>query len=258
MQLINSKNSEGKIIPFSKEDEMLISYFAGNASVHIERANLTRELILRMIKMAELRHPKETGPHVNRVGAYSAELYEHWATKNNISRPETKKMKGNMRLSAMLHDVGKIAISDLILKKPGRFDEEERTIMNYHTIYGARLFKNSTSELDQLSFKIALNHHETWDGKGYPGKVKDIYSDDVKMAGGKKKNEIPLSGRIVAIADVYDALMSKRCYKKSWSEEDTLKEIRKCSGKQFDPKLVEYFFEIYDTIRAIQKKYQDE
>ncbi|MBC8313134.1 MAG: HD domain-containing protein [Candidatus Cloacimonetes bacterium] len=257
IQLINAKDSSGKIIPFSKDDEVLISYFAGNASVHIERANLTRELILRMIKMAELRDPKETGPHVNRVGAFAAELYEHWATKNNISYSKIKKLKGNMRLSAMLHDVGKIAISDTILKKPGRFDDEERAIIKTHTIFGAQLFKNSTSELDKLSLDIALNHHERWDGKGYPGKVKDIYSEDVKMAEGKKADEIPLCGRIVAIADVYDALMSSRYYKESWTEKDTLNEIKKCGGTQFDPKLVNYFMEIHATIHAIRAKYQD-
>lgn len=257
LQLINAKTPENEITSFTKDDEMLITYFAGNASVHIERAELTRELILRMIKMAELRDPKETGAHVNRVGAVAAELYVHWATKKGIDPIEIKKQKGNMRLAGMLHDVGKIAISDLILKKPGRFDDDERMIMNFHTIYGARLFLNSKSEIDQLSEKIALTHHENWDGTGYPGKIGDINKDIESMGEGYKGEEIPLGGRIVAIADVYDALMSIRVYKSAWTEEDTLNELRKCSGTQFDPELIDYFFEIYDTVKAIRGKYLD-
>ena len=115
IQLINSKNEKNKIVPFNQDSELLAMSFAATAGSHIERANLTREMILRMIKMAELRDPKETGPHVHRVGAISAELYEHWARAKKIDPHTIKQIKGNLRLSAMLHDVGKIAISDLIL-----------------------------------------------------------------------------------------------------------------------------------------------
>ncbi len=257
LQLINAKDENNKVIAFDENDEVLITFFAGNASTHIERAELTRELIMRMIKMAELRDPKETGEHVNRVGAIAAELYVHWALKKGVDLMEIKKQKGNIRLAAMLHDVGKIAISDVILKKPGRFDDDERFVMNFHTIFGARLFKNSKSEIDQLSKAIALSHHERWDGKGYPGDVGNIHQDINAMGQGYKGKEIPLGGRIVAIADVYDALMSSRVYKKAWSEEDTLHELLKCSGTQFDPDLMDCFLEIYDTVKAIYQKYQD-
>ena len=90
IQIINRKDSHRKTIPYEKDDEIILSRFADLAAVHIERANITREMILRMIKMAELRDPKETGAHVNRVGAYSAELYEHWAIKNKISEKKSK------------------------------------------------------------------------------------------------------------------------------------------------------------------------
>lgn len=258
LQLINAKNRENKVQAFSKNDEMLITYFAGNASTHIERAELTRELIMRMIKMAELRDPKETGAHVNRVGAIASEIYVHWATKKGFNLEEIKKHKGNIRLAAMLHDVGKIAISDVILKKPGRFDDNERLVMNFHTIFGARLFQHSKSAIDILSKKIALSHHENYDGTGYPGKVGDIHRNIDDMGEGFKGDEIPVEGRIVAIADVYDALMSIRSYKKAWTEEDTLNELLKCSGTQFDPELMDCFLEIYDTVKAIFTKYSDQ
>ena len=119
LQIINRKDDKQETIPFDEDDELVLSSFADLAAVHIERARITKEMILRMIKMAELRDPKETGAHVNRVGAYSAELYEHWAMKNDVPKNEIKQMKGNYRLASMLHDVGKVGISDIILKKPG-------------------------------------------------------------------------------------------------------------------------------------------
>ena len=168
IQLINKKGGTKQNIQFDKDDETVLSSFADLAAVHIERARITKEMILRMIKMAELRDPKETGAHVNRVGAYSAELYEHWAMKNDIPKNEIKQMKGNYRLASMLHDVGKVGISDIILKKPGPFTDEERKLMQQHTVFGTELFKYSTSEMDRLATKISLSHHENWDGSGYP------------------------------------------------------------------------------------------
>ena len=260
IQLINAKNNYNKIISFSEEDETFAMSFAGTAAAHIERANLTREMILRMIKMAELRDPRETGPHVHRVGAIAAELYEHWAIKNNEDSKILKKNKGNIRLSAMLHDVGKIAISDLILKKPGKFTSKERQTMKRHTIYGAQLFQYSESELDKMSATIALYHHENWDGSGYPGNVSDLYSRS-SMIGplkkGLKGSNIPIMARIVKIADVYDALVSQRVYKKAWNEQDALDNLERFSGRHYDPELIEHFFSIYDIIKAIEKKYKD-
>jgi len=260
IQLINKKGGQKQNIQFDKDDETVLSSFADLAAVHIERARITKEMILRMIKMADLRDPKETGAHVNRVGAYSAELYEHWAVKNDVPKNEIKQMKGNYRLASMLHDVGKVGISDIILKKPGPFTDEERKVMQQHTVFGTELFKYSASEMDKLATKIVLSHHENWDGTGYPYGTTGISSDvmtnktDAEMAG----ENIPVSGRIVKITDVYDALMSIRCYKKAWDEQKVLDEIEKKSGIEFDPFLVECFFDIYETIKAIQVKYEEE
>ena len=250
IQLINKKGNRKQSIQFDKDDETVLSSFADLAAVHIERARITKEMILRMIKMAELRDPKETGAHVNRVGAYSAELYEHWAIKNGISEKEIKKVKGDYRMASMLHDVGKVGISDTILKKPGLFNDEERQIMKNHTIYGTELFKYAASDMDKLASEISISHHENWDGTGYPG-------SRTHQKGYAGEN-IPLSGRIVRITDVYDALISVRCYKEAWDEQKVLDEIEKNSGIEFDPFLVTCFFDIYETIKNIQVKYEEE
>lgn len=261
IQLINKKGEDKLTIPFDKDDEILLSTFADSAAVHIERSQITREIILRMIKMAEMRDPKETGAHVQRVGAYSAELYEHWARENGKSEQEIKRVKGEYRLAAMLHDVGKVRISDIILKKNGLLTDAERWEMKMHTVVGAQLFDNSTSELDRLASEISLRHHENWDGSGYPGghdlnEFKSFAdSRDIK---GLHEEEIPLSGRIVKITDVFDALISERCYKPSWDEEKVMAEIEKNAGIEYDPTLVDYFFEIYPTIEAIRKRYVEE
>ena len=204
---------------------------------------MTREMILRMIKMAELRDPKETGSHVQRVSSYSVEVYQKWAKNHEISDNEIRKKSDVLRIAAMLHDVGKIGIPDVILKKPARLDEDEYEIMKTHTNLGGDLFINLFNEVDEMSRDVAVCHHERWDGKGYP---KGLAGED-----------IPLAGRIVAIADVYDALMSKRVYKSAWSEDDVLKYLREQAGTQFDPELIEVFISVYDIIKAIRNRYSE-
>jgi response regulator RpfG family c-di-GMP phosphodiesterase len=255
MQIINAKNEKGQIISFSQYDELLVTLFANQAAAAIERAQMTREIILRMIKIAELRDPEETGPHVNRVGAISIEIYQRWAAKKRTQLPEIKKKRDILRIAAMLHDVGKVAISDVILKKKTPLDENERETMKLHTLYGARLFKDNNSDWDQMAAEIALNHHEKWDGSGYPGHIRDIYNENIFIGRGKKGEEIPLAARIVALADVYDALMSKRSYKNSWPEQRVIDYIYDEKNKHFDPEVVEAFIEIYDVIKAIREKY---
>jgi HD-GYP domain-containing protein (c-di-GMP phosphodiesterase class II) len=258
LQIINALDHEGAVIPFTDEDQLILGYFANNAAAAVERAQLTREVILRMIKMCELRDPEETGAHANRVGAYAAEIYHQWALNRGISEQEIKKTRDLIRIAAMLHDLGKIAISDLILKKPGGLERDEFTTIKFHTIYGARLFENLDSDLDAMSAEIALNHHERWDGAGYPGKIADIFADRVQFGQGKQGEEIPLASRIVALADVFDALVSKRVYKEAFSEEEALAFIREQAGKQFDPEVVEAFFAIHEVIAAIRSKYQED
>lgn len=262
LQIINSLTEEGETTVFTTDDELYVSHFASSASMVLQRAQMMRALVLRMIQMAELRDPKETGPHVNRVASYSVELYERWAFHRGISRNEVEKNRDVLRMAAMLHDVGKVAISDVILKKPGRFDDEEYKIMKGHTWLGARLFNNKQSRFDEISSEVALRHHENWDGTGYPGHI-DIMTGE-PLETDKKGNAIPLKGeeisiygRIVALADVFDALSSKRVYKDAWDENAVLDEIRNLCGSKFDPDLVDVFFEIIDVLRSIQSRYPD-
>ena len=264
LQLINAKQQDGTLIPFQGDDESGIHYFAVTAANAIERAKMTREIILRMNRMAELRDPKETGPHVNRVAAYSVALYESWAARKGVAEREMERTKDTLRMAAMLHDVGKVAISDTILKKPGRFTPDEYDLMKLHTVYGARLFPDIYSELDEAAAAVALNHHEHWNGNGYPGHIslatlKPLpgYEQEDGSARGKKQDEIPLFGRIVAIADVFDALSNRRCYKEAWDESAVLDELRKDSGSVFDPELVEIFLESIDTMREIAAQFPD-
>jgi len=257
IQLINAKDKEGRYIPFLEEvtEYMpLLSSYAGNM---IERGMIQRELVLRMVKMAELKDPFETGAHVQRVGSYSSEIYQKWAINKGINRKKIKYIKGLVRLASMLHDVGKIGITDFILKKPGKLTEKEITVMQWHTVFGARLFIHETSEIDKISCEIALNHHEKWDGTGYPGRILSINSQKIEKGKPKKGEDIPISARITALADVFDALSSRRSYKDIWSEDRVLDYIRGESGKQFDPEVIQAFFQIYPIIKAIQNKFGD-
>lgn len=264
LQIINAEDAAKNVIAFSKNDEKMMLHFASIAAVALERAQMTRAILLRMIRMAEMRDPKETGAHVNRVGGYAVELYEKWAKKRNLDQKEIDKRRDILRMAAMLHDVGKIAISDLILKKPSRFNEEEYEIMKQHTLMGARLFVDRQSDFDEAAAQVALTHHERWDGDGYPGHVDIETGQALKSHGdadgrplGKKVEEIPIYGRIVALADVYDALSSARVYKEAWDESEVLSKIKAESGRHFDPELVEIFFSSLDILRAVQQRYRD-
>lgn len=264
LQIINKLDEAQETMPFTGEDEKIMFHFAGIASIALERAKLTRSILLRMISMAELRDPKETGAHVNRVGSYAVEIYEHWARRRNLPQEEIDKDRDILRMAAMLHDVGKIAISDTILKKPGRLNQQEFEIMKQHTIHGARLFLDRQSDFDEAAEIVALNHHERWDGgdRGYPGHVDPEsgrilreHRDRPGTARPKTGEEIPLFGRIVALADVYDALTSARCYKEAWDDDKALAILREEAGAQFDPELVGIFLSIMDIINSIQKRY---
>lgn len=262
LQLINKKDKIGRSIPFSKGDELVAMHFATNATVALQRAQMTRAILLRMTHMAELRDPTETGVHVNRVAGYALEIYERWAMKVGIPPKQIERTRDILRMAAMLHDVGKVAISDTILKKPGRFTPEERKIMETHTWQGAKLFTDKQSDFDELAQTVVLSHHEHWDGKGYPGHIdvetgKPTKTNKDGSAVGKKGKEIPVMGRIVALADVYDALRSKRIYKQAWTEDDTYREIRSLSGTQFDPELVDIFFEVLPSIQSITAKFAE-
>lgn len=262
IQIINSMGPRGKVKAFSREDESLVTHFAANATVALQRAYMTRSMIMRMIRMAELRDPKETGPHVNRVAGYTVELYERWAYRHGLEQKEVEKSMDLLKLAAMLHDVGKVAISDIILKKPAKFTPEEYIIMQTHTCSGARLFDDPQSDFDTIAAEVALTHHENWDGTGYPGWVDPITGailkkDSEGRALRRKGEEIPIWGRLVAIADVYDALMSRRVYKEAWDESAVLEEMHKMSGTKFEPELLDLFFEVMPRIRDIRERHPD-
>jgi HD-GYP domain-containing protein (c-di-GMP phosphodiesterase class II) len=265
LQIINGKDGNGAITRFSETDERTMHHFAAVAAVALERAQMTRALILRMIRMAEMRDPKETGPHVNRVAGIAVEIYEQWAHKRQLGAKEIDKARDVLRMAAMLHDVGKVATSDLILQKPAPLSIQEYEVMKQHTIQGARLFMNQQSDFDEAAGLVALNHHERWDGNGYPGHI-DFrtgrplggYGEHNGQARGKKGTEIPLFGRIVALSDVFDALSSRRIYKEPWEEKDIRRQIEKEAGGHFDPELVEIFFSRYEILRSIQARYKDD
>jgi response regulator RpfG family c-di-GMP phosphodiesterase len=255
LQLINAKDEAGEVIAFSMDDKLFITQFAQHAADAIEKARLSREMVLRMVELAELRDPFETSRHAKRVGAYSVELYEKWATKRNVSSREIRNVRDVLRTAAILHDVGKVAVSDIILKKPGQLSYDQKLEMKQHTVLGARLFRRVNSFWDYMASEVALNHHENWDGSGYPGKRDDLYSEKIYMGPGKQSTEIPLSARVVAIADVYDALVSQRAYKQGWRQEHALHYIRYQAGQKFDPELVGIFLKMDDLLTAIAKKY---
>ncbi|MCQ2982182.1 MAG: HD domain-containing protein [Treponemataceae bacterium] len=259
LQIINAQNDDGEIVSFSEEAIFYLQRFAATVTQALERANLTREMVYRMIHMVSFRDPKETGAHVNRVSSYAVEIYDRYAFNHGISDLEANHYRDSLKIAAMLHDVGKIGISDIILKKPGRFTPEEFNIVKAHTIIGALLFKSKHSPIDIMANDVAFRHHERWDGTGYPGKIDLSVVDETCPVAvpceGLKGTEIPLAARIVAVADVYDALSSERVYKEAWNEEAVLQEIRNQSGKQFDPELIDIFFSVLPRIKQIQSAF---
>ncbi|RJP18985.1 MAG: response regulator [Candidatus Omnitrophota bacterium] len=189
------------------------------------------EVIRRLGRAAEYRDD-ETGEHIIRISRYCAVL----ARAAGMSDQECDLI---LHASPM-HDIGKIGIPDRIMLKPGKLTPEEWITMKSHTTIGAALLCDGNSELLKTSEEIALTHHEKWDGAGYPH--------------GLKGEEIPLFGRICALADVFDALLSERPYKKSWPLEDAVEEIKCCRENHFDPRLVDIFFEILPMILEIRRE----
>jgi len=263
LQMINALDIHGYIRAFTSDDELFLSHFAANAAATLMHASLTREMILRMVQMAELHDPRETGLHVHRVSNYAVEIYDRWAFNHNIHRHEREEFRDALKIAAMLHDVGKIGISDSILKKPGKLTSEEYKIMQSHTWRGSKLFLSGNSTVDTMSRDIALRHHENWDGSGYPGHISLEtgailkYNKKHTAAQGLIGEEIPLGARITALADVYDALSCKRVYKEEWSEDKILEEIQRLRGIKFDPEITDAFFEIVPRIQAIKERFSE-
>lgn len=219
----------------------LIEIFSQNVQLAYENVQLQseieatqQELVFRLSEALEQRST-ETGNHVKRVSHICYEL----ALGYGLPKREAELI----RLAAPLHDVGKVGIPDAILNKPGPLTDEEWAIMQQHAEKGHLILKDSNRDIVNTGAIIALSHHERWDGSGYPK--------------GLKGEEIPIAGRIVALADVFDALRHKRCYKEPWSLEDVIKEINSQQGKQFDPKLIEVFNQRVKEIEDVLVHYPD-
>ncbi|MDL2290830.1 HD domain-containing protein [Desulfovibrio sp. OttesenSCG-928-F20] len=250
LQLINSLHPREKTPqPFTSLMRNSVQILAREAATFLEISAQVRESINRLLDIAVLHDPSETGPHAERVGAVAAEIYHHWAIKKNVPPEQMRYFKSQIRLAAMLHDIGKVGISDLVLKKPGRLTEEEFAVMKQHTVLGSQLFSNESKDITEMAHEISLHHHQKWNGKGYPT------IDGEGTLGGAN---IPLSSRITAIADVFDALVSPRCYKEPWSFERARDLLREEAGQHFDPDLVECFLEISDTVTMIYQRFPDQ
>ena len=237
-QVINKLNGKH----FTKEDVELLSHVSLYASSTIENAILYEKLkkahedvIYRLSHATKFKDP-ETQNHIIRVGLYCEVL----ARELGFDEEDVEIVK----LAAPMHDIGKVGIPDRVLLKPGKLNEEEWEIMKKHTIYGYEILKESERKLLQIAAKIALEHHEKWDGTGYPH--------------GKKGEEISIYGRMTSISDVFDALTSERPYKKTWGINQTLEYLNKMKGKQFDPELTDIFIKNIDEIYQIKRELKDE
>ncbi|MEY2632931.1 MAG: hypothetical protein RIR00_1585, partial [Pseudomonadota bacterium] len=194
-----------------------------------------QELIYRLSRAAEFRDP-ETGAHIQRMAHYSRLI----ARQLGLDDAQQKLIFE----AAPMHDVGKIGIPDHILLKPGRLTPEEFELMKRHASLGYELLNGSASSVLQAGAEIANSHHEKFDGSGYPN--------------GLAGETIPLFGRIVAVADVFDALTSERPYKKAWPVEDARKLLVDGRGQHFDPVCVDAFLEIWDEAMGIREQFGDE
>jgi response regulator RpfG family c-di-GMP phosphodiesterase len=230
-----------EITPLSDIDRNLLNLFTENIVIALENIRLNemltdakREIIYRLGEVIETRSA-ETGFHVKRVALYCELL----AQLKGLSKEDVDLIK----LASPLHDIGKVGIPDSILNKQGALTEEERTLMNTHAQLGHDLLTGSGNPLLDAAATISLSHHERWDGSGFP---RGLAGDD-----------IPIYGRIAALADVFDALDSKRCYKGPWTVEKNFAMLSQESGKQFDPSLVDLFMANRDHFLAIRERYQD-
>ena len=193
-----------------------------------------KEIIFTMGAIGESRS-KETGNHVRRVSKYSELLALYYGMDKFYAQM--------LREASPMHDIGKVGISDAILNKPARHTPDETKIMQTHTTLGYEMLRHSDKELLQLSATIAYEHHEKYDGTGYPR--------------GLKAQEISIYARITAIADVFDALGSARVYKKAWRDEEIFKMLKEQKAKHFDPQLVDIFLNNIEEFKIIRDKYTD-
>ena len=226
---------------FTQSDLEHLSLTATYSEKAIESALLLKEIestqrdLIHILSEAGESRSKETGNHVRRVGEFCYLI----AKKVGLSEEEA----GTLRVASPLHDIGKIAIPDAILNKPGKLTKEEFEVMKTHASIGFEMLNNSPRMMLKAAAIVAGQHHEKYNGKGYPN--------------GLKGDNIHIYGRICAVADVFDALSCDRCYKKAWPLDKVLKLFKEESGEHFDPKLVQVLFDSLDEFNAISEKYKD-
>ncbi len=241
-ELVATVNSQLKVKAYNdhmrnyqKELEAEVAKRTEQLSQAFEKIKLASlETIYRLSRAAE-RKDEGTGAHIQRMSRFSAAIARQIGLDDSAVEA--------ILYAAPMHDLGKIGIPDQILLKPGRLDPDEWEIMKQHSILGVQILEGSDAESIKLAEAIALTHHEKWDGSGYPR--------------GLKGSEIHLAGRITAIADVFDALTSKRPYKAAFPIEKAFIIIKEGRGSHFDPQVVDAFFTVEDEILSIKGKYKD-
>ncbi len=245
------KNKEGKVIgvfqlnnkedntPFNSRDEGLLKLLATLASGNIEIAALYEEVklanletIYRLAVAAEYRDQHDTKTHLAHISA----VCEILAKKLGFSKGEVE----NIKNASLLHDIGKVAIPDHILLKPGKLTPQEYELMKEHTKYSEKILKGAKSKILETAYKMSVAHHEKWDGSGYPN--------------GLKGEEIPIEARILAVADVFDALCMNRIYKKAWPLKEAYDYVVSKAGIDFDSKVVEVFKREFPQILKVYEK----
>ncbi|MFN3547836.1 MAG: HD domain-containing phosphohydrolase [Mesorhizobium sp.] len=203
-----------------------------NATLELRRRE---EEIINRLTLAAGYKDQETADHTLRMARYSALIARELGLAEDFCR--------DLQLAAPMHDIGKVGIRDDVLLKQGRLTESERTHIDTHTSIGAAILADSACDLLQLAGAIAVSHHEHWDGTGYPNRLSG--------------EDIPLAGRIAAVADVFDALTSERSYKTAWTAERAYHHLREQSGRQFDPHCVAAFERCRDKVDAIMREFPD-
>lgn len=247
IQIVNAQDRHtGKPVPFDPHYEFLIKSLSNYAAIAIHNLRLTektrqsmvllkeanRDAIFSLAMAAEAKDD-DTGDHIRRIQSYTAAL----ALRMGLSREDVELIS----LSSIMHDVGKISVPDDILKKPGKLSEAELEVMRRHATYGIKILPNKA--FFEMARAIAKHHHERWDGTGYPD----------KLAG----ENIPFAARMVAIADVFDALTSQRPYKQAWPFEKAMEVMKQGAGTQFDPKLISAWVELCEngTLQKIRREW---
>ncbi len=248
MLAVPLKNNSGKVVgvfqtankadgtPFDKNDEGILTLLATLAGSSIEIAKLYQdvrvaqlETIYRLAVTAEYRDQQDTRSHLKNISIISYLL----ARALGMGTKDSELIKN----ASPLHDIGKVALADNILLKPGKLTTEEFEIMKSHTVYGGRILEGAHSKVLKIAHKMSLYHHEKWNGAGYPN--------------GLKGEDIPLEARIITVADVFDALCQFRVYKNAWKTDEAYEYILSESGKSFDPRIVAAFKKIYPSIRKL-------